>query len=191
MSTIKCGLIVVFIRILLDLTYLYLSISLLDEYYGRYRCWACGKSGYLTKQQMNELNLLDFIICKNNDSANIGWAVFSKHCYDNLQKRPLLKCDLAKELNISTRSLDDWRVGYDGQGFTIPMFREDLMEYAKERGMCGIQRRFSDGTKRCVAGSRLGLMYPQDLLDDDYIFICEGFSDGISVWDLMVYQYGI
>jgi len=27
-------------------------------------------------------------------------------------------------------------------------------------------------------------MYPHYMIDDYYLFICEGFSDGISVWDL-------
>ena len=162
-----------------------LSISLLDRYYGRYKCWACPAEGYLTKQQMSKLNLSDCIIYKaNRKSLDTRWKQFNESCYDNLQKYPLLKLGLAKELNISTKSLDDWLVGYDGISFTIPMFREDLSQYHREGGFCGIQRRFSDGSKRCVTGSRLGLMYPYDRIGDYYMFICEGFSDGISVWDL-------
>ena len=110
--------------------------------------------------------------------------MFNQSCYDNLQKFPLLKLGLAKQLNVSTKSLDEWLVGYDGSSFTIPMFREDLPAYNREGGLCGIQRRFPDGGKRCVTGSHLGLMYPKEYIGDYYIFICEGFSDGISVWDL-------
>jgi len=163
-----------------------LSVSLLDKYYGRYKCWACGRDGRLTKEQMDKLNLSTLTIYKNNESnLNTRWKQFTESCYDNLQKFPLLKLGLAKQLNISTRSLDDWLVGYDGTSFTVPMFREDLSEYYRESGTCGAQRRFPDGTKRCVTGSRLGLMYPYEMVGDyQYVFVCEGFSDGISVWDL-------
>ncbi len=162
-----------------------LSISLLDRYYGRYKCWACGRAGCLTKEQTDKLSLSDSIPYKNDrHKFSIMWKVYNKSCYDNLQKYPLLKLGLAKQLNISIASLDDWLVGYDGDAFTISMYREDLGEYKREDGICGIQRRFPDGTKRCVSGSRLGLMYPRILIGDYYLFICEGFSDAIAIWDL-------
>lgn len=161
-----------------------LSISLLDKYYGRWKCWACGRNGCLTKEQMSKLNLPHTVYKNNIHNLHTLWCQFSESCHDNLQKFPLLKLGLAKELNVSTKSLDDWLVGYDGDSWTIPMFREDLPEYNRERGFCGIQRRFPDGSKRCVTGSHLGLMYPHKQIGDYYIFICEGFSDGISVWDL-------
>lgn len=164
-----------------------LSISLLDKYYGRYCCWACGKGGVLTREQMGKLNLLSSISVHKNsrDKLQTRWSAFNKSCCDNLKKYPLLKLGLAKELNISTKSLDEWQVGFDGCSFTIPMFREDLPEYYRENGFCGIQRRFPDGSKRCITSSRLGLMYPYEyILSFGYIFICEGFSDGISIYDL-------
>jgi hypothetical protein len=164
-----------------------LSISLLDRYYGRYKCWACGIEGCLTKKQISELNLSTSTIYKNDQASQLTrWQQFTESCYDNLQKFPLLKIGLAKELNVSTKSLDDWLVGYDGGSFTIPMLREDLAEYNKQHGFCGVQRRFPDGTKRCVSGSHEGLMYSHGGVGerDDCMFICEGFSDGISVWDL-------
>lgn len=163
-----------------------LSISLLDRYYGRYKCWACPAEGYLTKEQMSALNLSGHTIYKNNmKSLGTLWRQHMKSCYDNLKKFPLLKLGLAKELNVSIKSLDGWLIGYDGNAFTIPMFREDLPEYYREQGYCGIQRRFPDGSKRCVTGSRLGWMYAYEhICSDGYLFICEGFSDGISVYDL-------
>jgi len=163
-----------------------LSISLLDKYYGKCKCWACNKEGQLSYAQMDKLLLSRSIVYKNDrDKLLTRWNVFNKSCYDNLQKFPLLKLGLAKELNIRTKSLDEWQVGYDGVSFTIPMFREDLSEYYREGGLCGVQRRFPDGAKRCVKGSHLGWMYSYEhILSDGYIFICEGFSDGISVYDL-------
>lgn len=161
-----------------------LSISLLDEYYGRYKCWACGKEGKLSKEQMNRLHL-STTIYKNGNNLQTRWKDYVKKCRDNLQKFPLLKLGLAKQLNVSVKSLSDWLVGYDGSSFIIPMFREDLPSYCREGGFCGVQRRFSDGTKRCVIGSHLGYMYSYNYFDVyDHIFICEGFSDGINVYDL-------
>lgn len=161
-----------------------LSISLLDRYYGRYKCWACPAEGYLTKKQMNELNLSNVVYKNDRHNLHTLWTQFNDSCYKNLQKFPLLKLGLAKELNVSIKSLDDWLVGYDGGSFTVPMIREDLSEYRRERGLCGVQRRLPNGSKRCVTGSCLGLMYPRRYIGEYYIFICEGFSDGISVWDL-------
>ena len=84
--------------------------------------------------------------------------------------------------------MDEWGVGFDGRAYTIPMYREDLdAQYYSENGICGVQRRFSGGDKRSVLGSRLGYMYSWNYLRGDgasTLFICEGFSDAISVWDL-------
>lgn len=161
-----------------------LSISLLDKYYGRYKCWACSAKGWLSKEQMNELLLSPVVYKNDKHNLQTRWKQFTENCYDNLQKFPLLKLGLAKELNVSTKSLDEWLVGFDGGSFTIPMFREDLAEYSKQGGFCGVQRRFPDGSKKCVISSHLGLMYPYNYIGDYYLFICEGFSDAISVWDL-------
>jgi len=161
-----------------------LSISLLGKYYGRWKCWACGRNGCLSKEQMGKLNLSNTVYKNHIKNLHTLWRQHAQSCYDNLQKFPLLKLGLAKQLNVSTKSLDAWLVGYDGDSFTVPMIREDLPEYRRERGFCGIQRRFPDGTKRCITGSHLGLIYARKYIGDYYIFICEGFSDGISVWDL-------
>lgn len=162
-----------------------LSISLLDKYYGKCKCWACGKGGCLNKKQMGDLNLSGCIVYRNNTTKlSTRWMQFIKNCYDNLQKFPLLQLGLAKQLNVSVKSLDDWLVGYDGVSFTIPMYREDLREYDNQYGSCGAQRRFPDGTKRSVTGSHLGLMYPHENIRCMPTFVCEGFSDGISVYDL-------
>jgi len=161
------------------------SISLREKYYGRYKCWACGKDGLLNNTQMALLNLSDSIRYKNySQKSATKWQEFVYSCYNNLKRRPLLKLELTKQLNISTKSLDRWLVGYDGESFIIPMIREDLSKHYKDGSFCGAQRRFSNGDKRCVKDSCLGLIYPYNWVGDYYIFICEGFSDGINVWDL-------
>jgi hypothetical protein len=168
-----------------------LSISTTDSYYGRYKCWACGAEGRLTEKQISKLLInnppTQYI---NRKQLSTCWKEFVSSCHNNIQKFPLLKIELAQQLNVSCKSLDDWGVGYDGISFTIPMCRPDLPQYYRDEGICGVQRRFSDGSKRSVLNSRLGYMYADiDMLyelvcDAGCLFICEGFSDGIAVWDL-------
>lgn len=158
-----------------------LSISLTGKYYGRYKCWACRKSGYLTKLQIKQLDLINCspsISVQNYNKEYIDWNSFNRDCYNNLKKFPLLAIGLAKQLNVSMKSLNDWGVGYDGISFTIPM----KGGYG-DRYDCGAQRRFPDNSKRCVKGSCLGYMHPKEPLSYT-LYLCEGFSDGISVYDL-------
>ena len=169
-----------------------LSISLSDKYLGRWKCWACNRDGRLSEQQMDRLSISNPVTYHNNKSTSTRWLKFINDCKSNLSKFPLLEIALATQLNISAKSLSDWDVGYDGQSYIIPMYREDLVEYSRDQAVCGAQRRFPDGSKKCITGSQLGYMYPFDYYcdsEEDYLFICEGFSDGISVWDLGLPSY--
>ena len=178
-----------------------LSISIVDEYYGVYKCWACGKHGKLTDAQMKRLKYLKPQTYKNqHKKSSIYWNKFVKDCKANLDKLPLLKLILAKQLDVRTKSISDWDIGYDGYSYIIPMRRDDIGMYRKNNGICGAQRRYFDGSKRCLVGSHLGYMYCSDyyvyrsgyydgeyddtIFIDNTIFICEGFSDAISVYDL-------
>ncbi len=162
------------------------SISLEEKYLGRYKCWACGKEGWLSKKQVASLSLSNYTVYETyTKKLSLRWLKFTNDCKKNLQRFPLLKIELASQLNVSTKSVDEWGIGFDGRAYTIPMYREDLSEFSRERGICGVQRRFSGGDKRSVLGSRLGFMYSWDYLEDACtLFICEGFSDAINVWDL-------
>ena len=165
-----------------------LSISLSDKYLGKYKCWACNKEGRLTNRQIEILGLKNSYAYKvDYTKLSMRWERYIKSCKENIQKFPLFKIALATQLNVSTQSLDDWMVGYDGDAYIIPMYREDLGEYTREAGLCGAQRRFPDGTKRSTYGSALGYMYPiedEQPLGEEALFICEGFSDAINIWDL-------
>lgn len=162
------------------------SISLSDKYLGKYKCWACGKEGWLSKKQIDSLSLSNYTVYEvQKKNLSLRWHKFTMSCKENLQRFPLLKIELATQLNVSTKSIDEWDIGFDGKAYTIPMYREDLPEYSSEKGVCGVQRRFSDSTKRSVLGSRLGWGYSYEYLSDDAtLFICEGFSDAINIWDL-------
>lgn len=160
------------------------SISLSDKYLGKYKCWACGKEGWLSKKQIDSLSLSNCAVYEvQKKNLSLRWYKFITNCQENLQRFPLLKIELATQLNVSIKSIDKWDIGFDGQAYTIPMYREDLPEYSSEDGICGVQRRFSGGDKRSISGSRLGYMYPYNVTEST-LFICEGFSDAISIWDL-------
>lgn len=160
------------------------SISLDDKYLGKYKCWACGKGGQLTNAQIRVLGLNKCNTYKvNNTKLSMRWRTYINTCQENIQRFPLLKIALATELNVSTKSLDDWGIGFDGAAYIISMYRGDLDTYNHQNGICGAQRRFPNGTKRATYGSALGYMLPKEWKNYT-IFICEGFSDGISVWDL-------
>jgi hypothetical protein len=48
----------------------------------------------------------------------------------------------------------------------------------------GIRRRFGDGHKRAITGSRNGLFIPAGLSKDKPLFICEGPTDTAAALDL-------
>lgn len=163
-----------------------LSVSITPNYYGRYKCWACGVGGYMTFNQMKQLiqtkkPTLGYI---EQDNKIIKWHVFIQKCQKNLQRLPLIKMSLAKQLNISCNSIDKWSIGYDGSAFTVPMYHDDLAQYDTTNHICGVHCRFPDGSKKNVKGSKLGYIYARGEPIYGTLFMCEGFSDAISIYDL-------
>lgn len=157
-----------------------ISITLSSEYYGAWKCWACGKHGKLSKVELNKLNLKEHEVYRNNSKMKTRWDDLAFSYIKKLNSLPLLKQGLANEFNVNPGLMNKWRVGYDGNAFTIPMYVGDNGEE-----ICGIQRRFPNGKKCCVTGSKLGIMYPITCYyASDPLFICEGFSDAICVNDL-------
>jgi len=79
--------------------------------------------------------------------------------------------------------------GWDGEAITYPM-------YDANQEIIGIQRRFPDGKKMIVRGSRTGLFLPISgafdrvsyrsviyLSQSPYLLICEGVSDAIAAYE--------
>lgn len=153
-----------------------LSISLEPEYYGCYKCWACGVTGKLTEVQMQQLQLKQVDDYKQRRNFRWNWYHLQRVYCDNLKRFPLFLDGLANEFNVTKQTLTNWSIGYDGRAITIPM--------SNNYGCIGIQRRFPDGYKCCVDGSRLGLFINTGFADDDIVYICEGFSDAVAVYDL-------
>jgi len=84
---------------------------------------------------------------------------------------------LSKRLNLSAESLIKLNVGWDGNAFTFPMSNVDGR-------VIGIRRRFPNGAKVSVKGSKTGLFIPTDLSHENVLLICEGPSDTAAALDL-------
>lgn len=94
--------------------------------------------------------------------------------------RPLFE-EFARILGVTPQELRHYGCGLDPARsvLTIPI-------YNSRKQVIGIQRRYLDGSKRQVKGSRVGLFLP-DMLPGpgSFMAICEGFSDTVSAYHLL------
>lgn len=150
-----------------------LSISLLDKYYGRYKCWACSAEGYLSKEQIESLNMPKKK--KRDKPIAINWASLTLSYYNNY--RPAIEGVIITELwNVCGDSLSVFNVGWDNEAYTFPMYNSILE-------VTGIQRAWISGKKKAVHGSQLGLFVPITI-NTKILFITEGVSDAIALYDI-------
>jgi hypothetical protein len=84
---------------------------------------------------------------------------------------------LSQQLGVSIHSLKRLHTGWDGRAYTFPMRDENMK-------IIGIRRRFGDGNKKALAGSRNGLFVPTGLSKDKPLFITEGPTDCATALDL-------
>jgi len=84
---------------------------------------------------------------------------------------------LACSLGVSVKSLQRLGVGWDGSGYTFPMSDASGK-------VIGIRRRFPNGGKASVKGSRTGLFVPLDLAGSGPLLLCEGPTDTTAALDL-------
>lgn len=85
--------------------------------------------------------------------------------------------EISKALGVSPESLRRLRTGWDGRAFTFPM-RDG------KGAVIGIRRRFRNGKKVSVKGSKNGLFIPDALTGEGVLYICEGASDAAAAIDL-------
>jgi hypothetical protein len=112
------------------------------------------------------------------DAGNIETKDFGQLA-DECQLR-LTTADLVRLscfLGVSQPSLRRLQVGWDGQAYTFPMKDSD-------GNIIGIRRRFPNGRKVSVKGSKNGLFMPIDLQRDGPLLIVEGESDLAAALDL-------
>lgn len=93
----------------------------------------------------------------------------------NLAQRPLTL--LARDLGLSVESLRRLGVGWNGWAWSFPMVDANGRT-------TGIHLRRSDGKKRSVTGSHLGLFVPTGLVPADQLLVCEGQTDTAAMLDL-------
>ena len=162
-----------------------LTIALTGPFAGLWRCWACGKHG-----QAVDLGI-DFEISPVTQTLQ-DWDELQKQyeaksCYLTpegvVEKWKLL----AKEWGIQDKPLIVLGCGWDEKAYTFPMRNEN-------RQIIGIQRRFPNGRKVCVEGSRLGLFIPNVpfhiCLNFDMWLITEGVSDCAVALDMGFFAIG-
>lgn len=79
--------------------------------------------------------------------------------------------ELAVKLGVAAWALDAIYVGFDSHCYTFPETNEHGL-------VVGVNRRFPDGSKRCVLGSRRGLTFAEEWADaPGPVLIVEGASD--------------
>jgi DNA primase len=84
---------------------------------------------------------------------------------------------LGRALGVSAVSLERLGVGWDGEAFCFAMRDE-------QGRVIGVRRRFANGKKVCVAGSRNGLFIPNGLTGRGPLIVCEGPTDCAAALDL-------
>lgn len=150
-----------------------LEITLTGEHTGDYYCHGCGISGTLTKSVLQQILSRKMYSKEDKRTNPINWKELSDKYstdYPNMVR--------SKPFNVSQYVLELLGCGWDGEAFTFPFTNED-------DEIIGIQRRFPDGFKCCIDGSRLGLFIPKLLFSDPTILIiCEGVSDTATVLDM-------
>ncbi len=132
------------------------------------------KCGYLHKVWDNNLTTKNRKLGKHRSNTCINWTGIARQYYRKSYKRQQMD-DLGIRLDIPGDVLrSTWRVGWDGEAFTIPC-------YNGFGEMNGIMRRFPDKHKVWVARSRNGLFIPKLKSWRGNLFICEGWTDAAAM----------
>ena len=92
-----------------------LSITLEEPYYGRYRCWACGRSGVFTSRQLSKMGL-NKMKKEEHTNEDLDWNSLVKEYQSNLFTTLLLNL---RPLDMDFRAFG---MGWDGEAYTFPMF---------------------------------------------------------------------
>ena len=129
----------------------------------------CGNGGWLHKRLGAATTFLPPKEKRVTDTElHIRFAPLTRRWYVNQGERVTT---LAAELGVAAWALDLLHVGWDGTAWTMP-------EQNHAGLTVGINRRFEDGKKCCMVGSRRGLTYADDWSEaEGPVFIVEGASD--------------
>lgn len=149
------------------------------EHYGKYFCFSCGRAGTLTKGMMEILEQQKTKKKSQDRRTNsVDWESLVQLYKENINI--IGPYGLGIEWDVSDLILDNLTIGFDGEAWTFPM-RNEYNE------IIGIQRRFPDGFKCAIEGSRNGLFVPIPIPYPSVYFITEGVSDLAALLDLGYY----
>ena len=152
-------------------------INKAGEYAGKYRCFGCGEHG---KAKDLGLDIKAKRVPKKRQKKDWYsiWNIY--HAIGKLRDVNQNN-DLALEWYVSKKTLYNYGYGYNPEEkcHIIPMVNENLC-------IIGIQKRYDNGRKISIKGSRLGLFMHKDwaVLPKDTMYITEGASDCICCADL-------
>ena len=138
-----------------------LVVTLDGQHTGKWYCFSCGRAGQLNKKQLEKLMAKK---PKRTTPLNIDWLQLVRDYEINF-----LREEMNHPWNLPHLIDVQLNIGWDGEAWTFPMRNADSQ-------IIGIQRRFPDGFKCCVEGSKNGLFIPQ-IKFDQIIYITEGVSD--------------
>lgn len=113
------------------------------------------------------------VVQKQNGQTRDFWQLSAR--YQSQLTDEKLRA-LAHSLGVSAGSLRRLRLGWDGRAYTFPM-SNDFGE------VIGVRRRFANGAKASVKGSKTGLFIPTDLTDGKRLLVCEGATDTAAALD--------
>lgn len=150
------------------------EIKLEGDYYGEYFCFSCGRTGTLTKQIMEQIVSKAHKGKKDQRPNNIDWSSLVEKYESNWCHQLNYTLPYGRDKDTFTLL----NCGWDGEAWTFPVRNAN-------NEIVGIQRRFKDGFKCMVDGSRWGLFIPQRTVDSSkFVLITEGCSDLITVIDI-------
>jgi len=108
------------------------------------------------------------------------WAALSASYFDQGRND---RYTLSRLIGVSTFSLAALKCGWTGQCWTFPMLKSPGI-------VCGILRRFPDGAKLTVKGSKVGAFVPHRIVLSSPVVICEGPTDVAALLDMGIAGLG-
>ena len=112
---------------------------------------------------------------KGQDAPKVDCVKLAREYKQRISRRQIDM--LARALGVTAVSLVRLGIGFDGEAFCFPMYDES-------GSVIGIRRRFGDGRKLCVTGSRNGLFVPQGINGSGPLMVCEGPTDTAVALDM-------
>ena len=140
----------------------------------------CGDSGYLhilTDRPKNQQHRSQrkFTVSQDDNKPEKDFTALQQQY--SLQINDKQVNGISRQLGVSMQSLKRLCIGWDGRAYTFPMSND----FSK---IIGIRRRFPNGRKVSLTGSRTGMFIPSDLSPEGCLLICEGPTDTAAALDL-------